>query len=301
MPDTRQFAPADAASSAAFTQYLMRSALDTAQFTQRHQQLVSAVARRQVTPNQVERAFAVAADWSAIATEVSAAISTFAHALSQLALLPHQCTADPSDTIVANAHQVAVRHDSQVEELTTLLVSLAQPDVTAGARRRALTRLTVSSANHTLGTTATAWFGMLESVSSASLRMLNPSLLAVLRATQPIGYDGEVIEIKGLIATNATTQLEIENTLERPASLRCSCQEIRRADGIGPAFTPAITVTPTHQLLDARAEGNIAISLWLDSAQFDAQTTYVGALSVESDGGTTLKIPLRVTTVLASS
>jgi hypothetical protein len=140
---------------------------------------------------------------------------------------------------------------------------------------------------------------MLEAVSSATLRTMNPALLAVLRSTQPIGYDREVIELAGPIATHATTQLDIENTLERPASLRCSCHEVRRADGIGPAFTPAMTVTPAHQLLDARAEGGIAISIWLDDSQFDAQAMYVGSLSVESDGGTTLRIPLRITTVPA--
>ncbi len=277
----------------------MRTALDATQFTQRHQQLVGAVGRRQITPQQVEHALAETADWSAAAHEVAAAISTFAQSLTQHALLPHEYAADTSDEFVVNARPISDRHYADAEELAALFVRLAQPDVTSGARRRALTRLNVSNANHTLGATATAWFAMLESVSSATLRTMNPALLAALRSTQPIGYDREVIELAGPIATHATTQLDIENTLERPASLRCSCHEVRRADGIGPAFTPAMTVTPAQQLLVARAEGGIAISIWLDGEQFDAPAQYVGAFSVESDGGTTLRIPLRITTAPA--
>jgi hypothetical protein len=277
----------------------MRSALDTSQFAQRHQQVVGAVARCQITPQQVEDALAETADWSAVSRDVAAAISTFAQSLAQHALLPHEYASEVSDESVATVRPISERHHADAESLAALFSKLAQPDVTTGARRRALTRLNLSDANHTLGSTATAWFSMLESVSSATLRTMNPALLAVLRSTQPTGYDRNVIELAGPIASHATTQLEIENTLERSASLRCTCHEIRRADGIGPAFTPAITVTPAHQMLDAGAEGGVAISLWLDGAQFDAHATYVGAFSVESDGGTTLKIPLRVTTAPA--
>lgn len=282
-------------------QYLLHNALETTQFTQRHQQVIGAVARGQITPQQVEHAVADTAGWSAIAHEVNTAISTFAQSLAQLPLLPHVFAADASEAPEVDAGDVASRHRAGAAELTAFLCRLALPEVTTGARRRALTRHTVSNANHALSLTASAWFGMLEAVNSATMRTLNPALLAVLRSTQPIGYAGDVIELAGPIATDATSQLEIENTLERPASLRCSCREVRRADGIGPAFTPAITLTPAQQVLDARAESTIAISVWLDSAQFDAQTMYVGALSVESDGGTTLRIPIRITTAPAQA
>lgn len=301
MPDTRQFAPAEAATSAACLQYLLHNALETTQFTQRHQQVIGAVARCQITPQQVEHALADTANWSAVAHEVDAAISTFAQSLAQLPLLPHDFAADASRAPEVDAGDVSSRHRADAAELTAFLCRLAQPEVTTGARRRALARLNLSSANHALGLTASAWFGMLEAVNNATMRTLNPALLAVLRSTQPIGYAGNVIELAGPIATDATSQLEIENTLERPASLCCSCREVRRADGIGPAFTPAFTLTPAQQLLDARAESTIAISLWLDGAQFDAQTMYVGALSVESDGGTTLRIPIRITTAPAQA
>lgn len=301
MSDTRQFAPAESATSAACLQYLMRSALDATQFAQRHQQVIGALARSQVTSAQVERALSDTTAWQEVADEVAAAMSTFVESLTQHALLPHEHATDAADTPAQTTDVPLHRHHADATALTAILVRLAQPDVTTGARRRALTRLNTFNVNDTLRRTATAWFGMLESVNGATLRALNPSLLGVLRATQPIGYAAAVIELAGPVAASVTTQLEIENTLQRPASLRCSCHEIRRADGIGPAFTPAITVTPEHQVLDALAEGTITVSLWLDDAQFDAATMYVGAMSVESDGGTTLGIPLRITTAPAQA
>lgn len=295
MSDARQFAPAETATSVACAQYLMRSALDATQFVHRHQQVVGAVARGQISPQQVDDALTTA-DWGEVEQDVFAAISAFAQALAQQALLPHEYAAPTSDEVVTNAPSAADRPHAEVEPLSSLLATLAHPDVTTGARRRALTRLNQSAANHTLGSAATAWFAMLESVSSATLRAMNPALLTILRSAQPIGYDREVVELAGPIKTRVTTELDIENTLDRAASLRCTCQAVRRADGVGPAFTPSMTVTPTQQVLGARAEGAVALSLWLDDAHFDAHSMYVGALSVESDGGTRLTIPLRITT-----
>ncbi len=295
MSDARQFAPAESATSAACAQYLMRSALDATQFVHRHQQVVRAVARGQISPQQVDNVLTTA-DWGEVQRDVVAAISAFAQTLAQHALLPHEYASPSSDEVVANGPSDADRPHVDVEPLSSLLARLAHPDVTTGARRRALTRLNQSAANRTLGSVATAWFAMLESVSSASLRAMNPALLTILRSAHPIGYDREVVELAGPIKTRVTTQLDIENTLDRAAALRCTCQEVRRADGVGPAFTPSMTVTPAQQVLGARAEGGVALSLWLDDAQFDAQAMYVGALSVESDGGTRLTIPLRITT-----
>lgn len=299
MPDTHQFALAEAATSAACAEYLMRSALESTHFTQRHQQLIDSVARRQLTPQQVDDALAVAADWSAVARDVSAAISAFAQSLAQHPLLPHEHATHSLDEVVSNGQRSADHHLVDADAFSALLLKLAQPDVTPGARRRALTRLNRSTANASIAGAATAWFTMLDAVGSATLRALNPALLTVLRTAQPVGYHGDVIELHGSIATHATTQLDVENTLGRPASLRCTCHEVRRADGIGPAFTPSLTLTPEFQQLDAREEGAVALSLWLDELQFEASATYVGAVSVEGDGGTALRIPLRITTTPA--
>jgi hypothetical protein len=301
MSDTRQFALAEAATSAAWARYAMRSVLDATQFAQRYDQVIGAVARRQVTPQQVEQALAESANWTAVAHEVANAIAAFADSLSQCALLPHEHAVSVSDERDSKVQETSDRHRADADTLTALLSSLAQADVTAGARRRALTRLHVADANHTLGAAATAWFTMLDAVSGATVRAMSPALLTVLRAAQPIGYHGQVIELHGPITSNATTVLEIENTLERPALLRCTCHDVRRADGIGPAFRPAMTVTPAEQVLDAGTEGRIMISVSLDDAQFDAQVLYVGALAVESDGGSTLQIPLRINTFPASA
>ncbi len=301
MPDARQFALAEAATSAAWTAFAMRSALDTTQFAQRYTQVVAAIGRRQLTPDQVEHAIAESADWSAVAHEVAGAMVAFVDALSQRALLPVEHADASSAEPVSDRRDIASSHRADATALTDLLTKLATPDVSLAARRRALSRLNRSAANQTLGAAATAWFAMLDAVRSASLRTMNPALLTVLRAARPIGYDGAVIELQGPIATHATAQLDIENTLDRPASLRCGCHEVRRSDGIGPAFTPELTVTPGQQTLGARAEGGIVLALWLDESQFDAQATYVGALKVESDGGTTRLIPLRITTIPAQA
>ena len=270
----------------------MRSAVDATQFQWRFQQLMGALSRHQLSLQQVERAIDDAADWSAVAAETTRAIDAFVRSLTA-------CATPVADAQSSDTGIPSDLHAALPAGFTALLTSLAAPGVTNGARRRALTRHSVATINQSMGMAATAWFELLETMAGTGMRALNPALLAALRATQPRGYDREVIELEGALATHATTRLEIENSLARAASLRCTCREVRRADGIGPAFTPSLTMTPEQQVLDAHTLGEVAISLWLDGAQFDEPAQYVGALCVESDGGTTLDIPLRITTVPA--
>jgi hypothetical protein len=301
MPDARQFAPAEIATSAACATYLMQASLHGTHFAQRHQQVIDAVSRRQLSPAQVEDTLRTTADWSTARHRIDAALSSFVQSLSRHPLLPHEHAASAPHEIAVQSAEVFERSHDDVHALTALFTKLAQPDTTASARRRALSRLNVSSTNHTIAEAADAWFALLDALGGATLQALTPALLAALRAAQPIGYDREVIELAGAVSSHTSTELSIENTLERPASLHCHCETVRRADGVGPSFAPQITVSPGRQVLDARNEGAVAISIWLDDTQFAAHTTYVGALSVESDGGTHIRIPLRITTAPASA
>ena len=301
MTDVRQFTSAESATSAACAEYFLRSALHATRFLWRHEQVMGAVARRQITTAQVEHALADATERSAVVQEVATAISAFTTSLMQRSLLPRMPSTAKDDEAATEAAAVLEQHDADASKMVEQLAALAGPTVTTGARRRALTRLTLSDANQQLAETARAWFTLLDALSGASVRAMNPALLDVLRTAQPIGYDREVIELAAPLATHASAHLMVENTLARSASLSCTCRDIRRADGIGPAFTPAMTVSPAHQRLDAGTVGDVELTLWLDDAQFDPHATYVGALSVVSDGGTTVDIPLRITTAPAHS
>lgn len=294
MADARQFTPAATATSAACTQYLLRAGVDATQYSWRLQQLMGAVARHQLGPDVAAQAMETTAGWATIAQETAASFAEFAAVLARRPLLPVE-RAPAHETLDAPAPSSAARCTAFIATLE----SLSGPDVTNGARRRALTRLANADINTEVAEVATAWFAMLETVMSATLRTLNPALLAALRMAQPVGFDRSVIELEGAVATHASTTLEIENTLERAASLQCTVREVRRADGVGPAFTPACALSPERQLVPARAMGDVALTMWLDDAQFDPHAMYVGALCVQSDGGTTLDIPLRITTAPA--
>ena len=285
----------------------MRSALEATQFLLRYQQLMGAVARRQISTAIVDAKFADAAHSTVTAHETARAIATFAQSFARHTFLPSDIGAAADDAAIADepADGIAAlaisRNLRALDAFTMRVAALAHADASPGSRRRALTRLNIADTNHQISDAANEWFTILSTLELASARALSPVLLAALRETQPVGFDGDVIELTGPIATHAVTRVTIENTRDEPAAICCAVSDVRRADGVGPAFLPAVTISPPLQQLGALRHGAIDLSLWLDGAQFDDRATYVGALSVLRDGGPSIDIPLRIITTPAQA
>lgn len=302
MAETRDFSQAEAATSAACAEYLLHSALDATQLLHRFQQLMGAVARRQISPARVEENFARAAHSTAAGEETAHAIATFVDSFALCCFVPGETAV--TDDVASDAHEldegiaarVIMRHQHALNSYTAQIAALAEPTVSAGARRRSLTRSHHASANQLISDAAAQWFTVLSAIGTAQSRTLAPALLATLREIHPVGFDGHVVELTGRIAEHVATSLTIENERESATSVQFTIGEVRRADGVGPAFSPPIQITPAHADLDALEIRTVAISVVLDAARFADGASYVGALRVSHDDGAALEIPLRITT-----
>jgi hypothetical protein len=120
-------------------------------------------------------------------------------------------------------------------------------------------------------------------------------LEGVLAAARPEGPAPPLrVDLMGPAAERVSARLSIANSRGAPARIVASVGDIRRADGIGPAFAPDLSITPGALELGPAEEGSITLALALDPAAYAPGALYLGALSVAGAGELPLEIPLRV-------
>ncbi len=93
----------------------------------------------------------------------------------------------------------------------------------------------------------------------------------------------------------ASASLSVANTKEERAHVRCRVTDVRRADGVGPAFTAATTIAPEQVELGPGEEVSVRVSIRLDAADYETNVLYVGELQVTGHGAPRLEVPLRIT------
>ena len=71
--------------------------------------------------------------------------------------------------------------------------------------------------------------------------------------------------------------------------------DVRRADGVGPAFVPDLVMAPDAIILERDRDVGVHLSLWLDDTIYDAQSPYVGTFQIWRNDAPRLDVPLRIT------
>jgi hypothetical protein len=120
---------------------------------------------------------------------------------------------------------------------------------------------------------------------------LNGVLDSVNRSDQEAPF---LLNLSAPLGETASASVLLTNTTNEPTIIRCMATDIRRADGVGPAFTPQITLAPDSLNLQPGEEGNLAVLLRLDSDSFDTDVLYVGTLQITGHGEPRFEIPLRI-------
>jgi hypothetical protein len=92
----------------------------------------------------------------------------------------------------------------------------------------------------------------------------------------------------------ASTSLIVENEGTERIAIHCLASDVRRADGVGPAFAPEIALTPDDQTIEPGREGRVLASLRLDAAVYESEKLYVGVLRVMGERGPRLEVPLHI-------
>jgi hypothetical protein len=102
------------------------------------------------------------------------------------------------------------------------------------------------------------------------------------------------MSLRGPPSTVASATVSIANAREQVARIRYRVTEVRRADGIGPAFPPKISVTPDQLELQSSEEGSLTLALALDETDYAPDTLYIGALHITGHGEPYLEVPLQI-------
>jgi hypothetical protein len=97
-----------------------------------------------------------------------------------------------------------------------------------------------------------------------------------------------------------SASLLLTNTQDQPAIIRGSVTDIRRADGVGPAFAPKVSLAPEALELRPGEEGSMILSLRLDEGDYVPDVLYVGAVHITRQGEPRVEVPLRVTATPAA-
>ena len=271
MADTRDFLNAADDTAAAFAQYLLQSTVASAHALHLYEQVIGCVARRQISPDTLHNSLmrAAAARAHASQTNVVSAAERFIDALLSL----------------------NVTRDTYFADLAAVAAGTKSPsDV-----RRASTKQLNTTLATALSTGARAWFGLLGALAEERGRFAEQYLIDVLRCANPIGFDGDVVELSGPMNTRLTTTVTLDNTLTGRTVIRCTASDVRRADGVGPSFTPALVFPRGRTIVEGADETQLSISLWLDGAVYETQSSYVGSLHISRDDAPRLDIPLRIT------
>ena len=127
----------------------------------------------------------------------------------------------------------------------------------------------------------------------AGLDGVNAELgLRYLRTVIPDDRSGAV-ELIGALGESVECGFVISNDQPHEATVRCAVSDVRREDGIGPAFEPPAVLAPAGLQLPPEGSARISCSIPLTEL-FVPGPTYVGELRVLVDADEVLRIPIHI-------
>jgi len=190
----------------------------------------------------------------------------------------------------ANANSRRAVHDYQVN-----LDRVAAGDVTPPELQAELAHDYSSRSAEQLRRMAQLYFDLLGRLSELNARVEDEYFSRLLGSNASAAAADASFQLDGALGERASAVLTIENTRAEAATLRCVMTDLRRADGIGPAFMPTAVIDPDGLLLEPGQESTVRVSLHLDPSRFEPGVRYVGAVHVLRRGDERLEIPLEVT------
>jgi hypothetical protein len=103
-----------------------------------------------------------------------------------------------------------------------------------------------------------------------------------------------VLSVRGAVGGTATVRFAVRNTQTTHTSVRCVVSDLRRQDGVGPAFVPDATLSPERFDLAPGEERAVTLAVELAADRFEPGHRYVGVLQVLSPEGTLLATAVHV-------
>lgn len=136
-------------------------------------------------------------------------------------------------------------------------------------------------------------FALLNDLTDVRTRYEEDYLREALGLGMPAG--GDAIILLAEVGATASASLSFASSTPTPVTLRCIATDVRRADGVGPAFVPVIVVTPDVLEVEPGEEATVTVSLRLDQSLYYPDAPYVGELHIVRGSEPCITVPLRIT------
>jgi hypothetical protein len=136
------------------------------------------------------------------------------------------------------------------------------------------------------------YFGLLNDLTDVRSKYQEDYLREALAVGTPAG--GDCITLVAEVGAIASASLSLAGPASAPATVRCIATDVRRADGVGPAFAPAVVITPDVLDVEPDGEAAVTISLRLDESRYQPDALYVGKLQILRGGGPRVDVPMRI-------
>lgn len=309
MAISRPLDGAAAAAASAYAEYALTAALRSTRTYERYVQVVGCLARGQTsieTINACEEQVATSRlnDLSSAAASLYEALFV---ALLRNSYLPANGDFAPTEPLdgspdPANAtspieslmRQAADRDAAAVSDFVERLGQVANGELQPKVALRDAKAFFRSAPAERLATAVEAWFEFLTGLETLRADLGDECLQAVLASVAP-GPAGEgVLELDGPSGQTASGEIVLDNEHEQAATVRCSVGDLRRADGIGPAFAASARVTPDSFTMPRGSSSAVRVSVHLDADVYQPDTPYVGILCIERDERTRTDVPVRI-------
>jgi hypothetical protein len=303
---------------ALYAQYLLRAASQSTRASQLYQEVFDGLARgelpptvfREVLPDFTQtrgplyttRLAETTSRFFASLIELNAAAS---HDLLTL-LLPEEDATDPepppafdpANPIVwyqqLTAHAASLNRGA-LARYQTLLERVAAGDLPPARVQEVASEYLERRLPDQINGLGALFFDLLNGLNDLRVEYEEDYLTGVLgRAVRPGQQAPPALDVVAPLGGTASTSLQLTNTRAVPALVHCEVTDVRRADGVGPAFDPPVSITPG--VLEIPPEGNGVLSLtWeLREAEYEPDALYVGAVRIDREGEPRLEIPLRI-------
>lgn len=318
-------AEAAAAWSARYREYLERSMARAARAQDLNREVIRQVAAGQLAPGTIESQLSTfaatrAASYSQRLANITMAFlvgliqmgSTYSHELMQ-AVLPG---APSGPEVVAPDFDPAKSADwfrdltvfaaAENAHITAMLRTVMEKVAGGELAPADVDQLSAEfHAGHLRGSTSRLvelYLDLLTGLEEAHASFSEEYLRALMgTATGEVAQPGSAVEIDALLGEATSVRFAVTNTELEPATVACTLSEIRRADGVGPAFDPIVHTTPGRLELAPGAEGTVQLTIHADADHFQPEVLYDGVFRVASPTRALLELPLRIRALVPES
>jgi hypothetical protein len=306
-----------------YAQYLMRAASQSAKTAELYQKVMDCVARGALAPTVFQdmlpgfaqaRGAAYAARLAEVSTQFFSGMvqidTAYSHELMEQVLPGFSAPSVPPPQFDAvdpmTWYQQMSEYAGQLSAAAVTAYQSLLERVVAG--ELAPNRLQEASSDYMerrmpehLRRLSGLYFDLLNGLNDLRAGYEEALLGAVLAsAKEPDHETFAALNLIGPLGGSTSASLQLANTRGVPAFIRCSVTDVRRADGVGPAFTPKIIIAPEVLELRPGEEASVVVSLRLDEAAYEADVLYVGAVHIARRGEPRVEVPLRITATPAT-